>query len=120
MAKNKLLGKCFEEAYYAQAYLDPNLLLVHGEVTNPLDRLHHVHAWCELDDMCIDKGVSIPRVAYYAIWDVKNEKKYTAKEVSVIVYKTRSYGPWDEYLSSLQDEVEARYKPQRKGRVKRD
>ena len=75
--------------------------LVHGIVTGQgaISGLQYCHAWVEDGDTVIDMTLpesmrEFPKVAYYAVGNIKTTKRYDYRQVLENVCKYETYGPW--------------------------
>jgi hypothetical protein len=95
-------GDCFVIALN-KAMEDPQrYTLVHGVVTGQgaIEGIEYTHAWVEDGDMVIDMTLPasmqrFPKVAYYAIGNIKITRKYNYRQMLENVCKYETYGPWD-------------------------
>jgi len=101
-------GDCYTTAgrYVLDRAGDSNLRLVQGEVAGqgPLAGKRFGHSWVEdLSDkrmpIVIDRSngrdITVPRVVYYGLGDVKKIHRYTPKQVAAKVSKHGYWGQWD-------------------------
>jgi len=106
-------GKCYESAYKAMCKKYP--ILVHGIVTGtmePIKGKKFGHAWLEYDDengirWCFDteSGKHIPQVLYYHVGNVEYTSKYDVKTALIESLRVSTYGPWDDKIFNVDDEV---------------
>lgn len=102
------LGDCYEangQFFMDKAVFpgkDPNMRLVHGEVTGqgPLEGVKYGHAWVEDGNTVIDvsngRNVRMPKDAYYRLGRIEdNVHHYTAQEFRRKVTQYGHWGPWD-------------------------
>ena len=106
-------GDCFESALQELLHSNPfgkededNMTLVHAVVTGQgeIEGLKHGHAWNEIGDVVIDKSngrnIVMRKEDYYKAGNINpnntNEfKRYTRQEMSKMVSKFKTYGPWE-------------------------
>ena len=106
-------GDCFESALQELLHSNPfgkededNMTLVHAVVTGQgeIEGLKHGHAWNEIGDVVIDKSngrnIVMRKEDYYKAGNINpnntNEfKRYTRQEMSKMVNKFKTYGPWE-------------------------
>jgi hypothetical protein len=102
-------GDCYEAAgrYVMDNALfpgdNPNLILVHGEVTGqgPIAGVKFGHAWVEdgdlVRDYSRDRKVEMPKIVYYALGNIEESKvfKYTPEEMRRKILDYEHWGPWD-------------------------
>lgn len=84
---------------------NPNLMLVHGEVTGqgPIAGVQYGHAWIEDGETVIDtsngRHLRMSRATYYGLAQIDPDKpnihRYTAEQARRQLLKYRHYGPWD-------------------------
>ena len=114
-------GDCFESALQELLHSNPfgkededNMTLVHAVVTGQgeIEGLKHGHAWNEIGDVVIDKSngrnIVMRKEDYYKAGNINpnntNEfKRYTRQEMSKMVNKFKTYGPW-ELLNGLAED----------------
>lgn len=106
------VGDCYEAAFNwifehcinftADRKGDPNIRLVHGEVTGQgkIRGVKYGHAWVEDGGVVIDqssgKNLRMSRAEYYALGKIgSNVHRYTAVQARRKAVTTRVYGPWD-------------------------
>jgi len=85
------------------ALKQPNLILVHGEVTGQgrIAGIKFGHAWIEDGEMVIDvskgKKLELPKVFHYALGQIDESKlfKYNLEQMREKVLETGQWGPWD-------------------------
>ena len=106
-------GDCFESALkelmgsnpFGKDHMD-NMTLVHAVVTGQgeIEGVKHGHAWNEIGDVVIDKSngrnIVMRKEDYYKAGNINpnntNEfKRYTRQEMSKMVSKFKTYGPWE-------------------------
>jgi len=99
-------GDCY---YVAGHYLmdnarnNPNLILVHGEVSGQkqISGIRYGHAWIEDGDMIIDnsngRNLKIPKMIYYSIGNIEPDKtfRYNIEQMRRKILDTGHWGPWD-------------------------
>ena len=97
-------GSCYEDAlnYFSiQSIRNKKLKLVHGLVTGqgPIEGVVYGHAWVEDGNTIIDATkkpvLKIPKQLYYAIGNIRTVFRYDRTEVSQMVSKFKTYGPWE-------------------------
>lgn len=95
-------GNCFVVALHEFMKSPRDSKLVHGVVVGQgaIDGIEYTHAWVERGDEVIDRTMPseyqhMEKFVYYAIGQVFNEIKYDASEVSAMLEKYGTYGPWD-------------------------
>lgn len=97
-------GNCFVVALQKFMENPKRYTLVHGIVTGqgPIEGIQYCHAWVidEPTDMVIDMTLpsgsqQIPVNLYYYVGKITITKEYKAAEVSKMLDKYGTYGPWD-------------------------
>ena len=93
-------GNCFQVA--GMFVIDnPEFILCHGKVTNPLTSRKHWHAWNEKEGIVVDNANGNKFTGsirgYYEVGciDKNKVKKYSFKEASKLMLKTKHFGNWD-------------------------
>ncbi len=102
-----MLGDCYVVAYREQQK-SRDAILVHGLVNGQgkLKGIKYNHAWVEIGDTVIDRTIQsesmqeMPKLAYYALGDIKTTYKYSFMEVIERSLETETYGPWEDELLS--------------------
>jgi len=87
----------------SHGFSNPNLKLVHGEVTGQgkIQGIKYGHAWIEDGEEVIDvsggRFLKLPKVIYYAIGRIEEDKvfKYDVRQVIDKTSETGNWGPWD-------------------------
>ena len=97
-------GNCFVVALHKFMENPQKYILVHGIVTGqgPLEGLQYCHAWVideradKVIDMTLPTGSQqIPLGLYYWVGKIDITREYNAAEVSKMLDKYGTYGPWD-------------------------
>jgi hypothetical protein len=105
-----MLGDCYREVgqFMIKMKLEGHggFTVVHGEVVRDTDGLHHVHAWIEYGDLClnISKGerLCFPRDIYYEGGHIQRVVRYDEKTYGYYVNTHKTWGPWDLDLCKIQ------------------
>ena len=97
-------GDCFVVALHKFMENPKRYTLVHGIVTGQgaIEGIQYCHAWVidEPTDMVIDMTLpsgsqQIPVNLYYYVGKITITREYKASEVSKMLNKYGTYGPWD-------------------------
>lgn len=97
-------GNCFVVALHKFMENPNRYTLVHGIVTGQgaIEGIQYCHAWVidESTDMVIDMTLpsgsqKIPVSLYYYVGKITITREYKASEVSKMLDKYGTYGPWD-------------------------
>lgn len=101
-------GNCFVVALNKFMENPRKYTLVHGVVTGqgPLEGIEYCHAWVidEGTDTVIDMTLpsnmqKFPVNVYYAIGQISITREYKAADVSKMLDKYGTYGPWDKVFN---------------------
>jgi hypothetical protein len=94
-------GKCFQEAegvVLSSADSGAGLLLVHGKCRGPNGELID-HAWVEVPGELVYDAVLgrvYPQDVYQGLLQAVAQRRYSAKQVKVLVRTADNHGPWTE------------------------
>lgn len=89
-------GDCFRNAY---RYIgEHGGDVVHGKITNAEGK-EIDHAWVENGEQVIDPtaGTQTTKEEYYRIANAKPVARYTLRDLTRLLMKTRHYGPFERY-----------------------
>lgn len=87
-----------------------SLLLVHGLVMRPTDKLQHAHAWVEVPHMHLVVDYSnghraiVHKHMYYEAGEIEGEIQYNRIETRRAMVDYETYGPWHELTKGETDE----------------
>ena len=114
MSRNKGKGNCYKVAGERVLVGSSDLVLVHGIVVGSggsVKGKRYGHAWVEymhpdapiwvVEDNSNGNSTVLPRDYYYQIaqHDPSDQERYSESQAREMVFKHRTWGPWDKRLS---------------------